>query len=109
MDEAARLCDRLVIMDNGEILAEGSPQELIGEYTGRHIIEVIEPEDDLRAFVRGKNMWQEDLGHRLIIYAADGHDLYRDICNQFENQGCVLRSATLEDVFLKLTGRELRE
>jgi lipooligosaccharide transport system ATP-binding protein len=109
MDEAARLCDQLVIMDNGEILAQGSVQELIGEYTGRHIIEVIEPQDELRAFVRGKDMRQEDLGHRLIIYSADGQDLYREICNHFENNGCVLRSATLEDVFLKLTGRELRE
>ena len=109
MDEAARLCDQIVIMDQGKILAQGSPQSLISEYTGSNIIEVIEPEDDLRAFARAKGVRQEDLGHRLIIYAENGHELYREICNRFTHKSCILRSATLEDVFLRLTGRELRE
>jgi len=63
----------------------------------------------LRAFSREKKVRQEDLGHRLIIYTENGHDLYREICKRFTQESCVLRSATLEDVFLKLTGRELRE
>lgn len=109
MDEAARLCDNLVIMDHGKILAQGSPQSLISEYTGENIIEVAEPEDDLRAFSHEKNVRQEDLGHRLIIYAENGHEFYREICSRFKHKSCILRSATLEDVFLKLTGRELRE
>jgi len=109
MDEAARLCDELVIMDNGKILAQGSPRALIGEYTGHHIIEVAEPGKELLAYVREKDVWQENLGHRLVIYTADEHDLYEDICHRFETKDCVLRSASLEDVFLKLTGRELRE
>jgi len=109
MDEAARLCDNLVIMDHGKILAQGSPQSLISEYTGENIIEVAEPEDDLRSFSRDRKARQEDLGHRLIIYAEDGHGLYREICGRFTHKSCILRSATLEDVFLKLTGRELRE
>lgn len=109
MDEASRLCDNLVIMDHGKILAQGSPQSLISEYTGENIIEVAEPEDDLRAFLRNKKERQEDLGHRLIIYAGDGHELYREISGRFTHKSCLLRSATLEDVFLKLTGRELRE
>jgi lipooligosaccharide transport system ATP-binding protein len=109
MDEAARLCDDLVIMDQGKILAQGSPRSLISEYTGENIIEVAEPEDDLRAFSHAKNMRQEDLGHRLIIYSENSHELYREICGRFSHESCILRSATLEDVFLKLTGRELRE
>lgn len=109
MDEAARLCDNLVIMDHGKILAQGSPQELISEYTGENIIEISEPEDDLRVFFRERKARQEDFGHRLIIYAEDGHALYREICGRFAPKSCILRSATLEDVFLKLTGRELRE
>jgi lipooligosaccharide transport system ATP-binding protein len=109
MDEAARLCDQLVIMDQGKILAQGSPQSLISEYTGSNIIEITEPEDDLRAFSRAKGVRQEDLGHRLIIYAENGHEFYREICDRFTHKTCILRSATLEDVFLKLTGRELRE
>jgi lipooligosaccharide transport system ATP-binding protein len=109
MDEAARLCDDLIIMDHGKILAQGSPQSLISEYTGENIIEVAEPEDDLRAFSREKKVRQEDLGHRLIIYAENGYELYREICGRFTHKSCILRSATLEDVFLRLTGRELRE
>ncbi|PKN37169.1 MAG: ABC transporter [Deltaproteobacteria bacterium HGW-Deltaproteobacteria-2] len=109
MDEAERLCDNLVIMDHGKILAQGSPQSLISEYTGENIIEVAEPEDDLRTFSREKKVRQEDLGHRLIIYAENGHELYQEICGRFAHKSCILRSATLEDVFLKLTGRELRE
>lgn len=109
MDEAARLCDSLVIMDHGKILAQGSPQSLISEYTGENIIEVAEPEDVLRTFSREKKVRQEDLGHRLILYAENGHELYREICSRFTHKSCILRSATLEDVFLKLTGRELRE
>lgn len=109
MEEAARLCDDLVIVDNGNILAQGSPQALISEYTGHHIIEVTEPGKELITYMQEKDVWQENLGHRLIIYAADEHDLYRDLCNRFENKDCVMRSASLEDVFLKLTGRELRE
>ncbi|HBI47334.1 MAG TPA: ABC transporter [Smithella sp.] len=109
MDEAEHLCDNLVIMDRGKILAQGSPQSLISEYTGENIIEVAEPEDDLRTFSREKKVRQEDLGHRLIIYAENGHELYREICGRFTHKSCILRSATLEDVFLKLTGRELRE
>ena len=109
MDEAARLCDDLVIMDHGKILVQGSPQALISEYTGENIIEVAEPEEEMRAFSRERKARQEDLGHRLIIYAENGHELYREICHRFSHKSCVLRSATLEDVFLKLTGRELRE
>ncbi|MDI6742191.1 MAG: ABC transporter ATP-binding protein [Smithella sp.] len=109
MDEAARLCDTLVIMDHGKILAQGSPQSLISEYMGAHIIEIAEPDDALRAFFLDKNERLEDLGHRLIIYTENGHEIYREICNRFTQKSCVLRSASLEDVFLKLTGRELRE
>jgi len=109
MDEAAHLCDEIVIMDQGKILAQGSPQYLISEYAGKDIIEIAEPEDDLRAFFRAKKMRQEDLGHRLIIYTEEGHEFYREICDHFTHKSCILRSATLEDVFLKLTGRELRE
>ena len=109
MDEAARLCDDLVIMDHGKILAQGSPRSLISEYTGGNIIEIAEPEEAIRVFSRERKVRQEDLGHRLMIYADNGYDLYNEICGRFSHKSCVLRSATLEDVFLKLTGRELRE
>jgi len=109
MDEASRLCDRLIIMDHGSILVEGKPLELIRQYVGHDIIEVLEPNQMLRAFVQSRNMEHEDLGHRLIINTGDGNALFREISNAYCEEGCIMRMATLEDVFLKLTGRELRE
>lgn len=109
MDEASRLCDRLVIMDQGSILVEGRPIELIRKHVGHDVIEVADPSDALRRFLRGESLDYEDLGHRLIIYGRDGDKLYRKITGEYCEQGCDLRLATLEDVFLRLTGRGLRE
>lgn len=109
MEEASHLCDRLFIMDHGRVLVEGKPLDLIRQHVGRDIIEVAEPSETLRAFMRSWNLKHEDLGHRLIIYVDDGNALYHEISKDHCTGGCIMRMATLEDVFLKLTGRELRE
>ena len=109
MDEASRLCDRLIIMDHGRILTEGKPMDLIRQYVGRDIIEVVEPGNNLREFVRSRELQHEDLGHRLLIYVEEGNALYRELSKDYCKEGCIMRMATLEDVFLKLTGRDLRE
>jgi lipooligosaccharide transport system ATP-binding protein len=67
------------------------------------------PQERLRRFVRERRWEHEDLGNRLIIYSQDGEDLYRLISRDYCREGCHLRMASLEDVFLKLTGRGLRE
>lgn len=109
MDEASRLCDRLVIMDQGRIIAEGRPAELIKKYVGQDIIEISEPSDTLRKYISSTSLEHEDLGHRIIIYGRDGEKIFRTISREYCNEGCNLRMATLEDVFLKLTGRDLRD
>lgn len=109
MDEAARLCDRLIIMDQGKILVEGKPADLIQEYVGQHVIEVSEPGEELRSHVRAAHLSYEDLGHLLIIYGNHHDQLYHEISSRYCQEGCLMRMATLEDVFLKLTGRGLRE
>lgn len=109
MEEAARLCDRLLIMDRGRILVEGRPRDLIRDHAGKDIIEVGEPGEALRAFVRERGLRHDDLGHRIIIYCDERDRLYREVSEHYCHDGCILRAATLEDVFLKLTGRELRE
>jgi len=109
MDEAARLCDRLIIMDHGRILVEGKPLDLIKKYVGRNIIEVAEPSQALRDLVQSRNLQHEDAGYRLIIYIEDGDRLYNEISKNYCEEGCIMRMATLEDVFLLLTGRGLRE
>jgi lipooligosaccharide transport system ATP-binding protein len=110
MDEAARLCDRLIIMDSGRLLVEGKPAELVRSHVGRHVIEVADPADELTAFLNERGSLFENFGHRLIAYVEDGSSLYREISDRFCGGGnCMMRMATLEDVFLRLTGRELRE
>lgn len=110
MDEASRLCDRLIIMDKGRLLVEGKPDELIRRHVGRHVIEVAEPAEGLPAFLGERGALFENIGHRLVVNVEDGAALYGEIEKRFcEDGGCVMRTATLEDVFLRLTGRELRE
>jgi lipooligosaccharide transport system ATP-binding protein len=109
MDEASRLCDRLIIMDKGRILVEGSPLQLVKKHVGRDVIEVTEPAPEIIKFVESMGLEYENLGHRLIVYGDNCNMLYHDISTNCSHDGCILRMATLEDVFLKLTGRDLRE
>jgi len=109
MEEAARLCDRLVILDQGKILVEGAPAALVREHVGRYVIEVREPDEDLRAYIAGEGFSHEDLGHRLLIYGEEGETNFLKIAEGYRSGGCAMRMAGLEDVFLKLTGRDLRE
>jgi len=109
MDEAERLCDRLLIIDHGRILVEGSPRALIEERIGSTVIEVIAPCDDLRRMLQEREIPHDDLDRRVVIYTNDGDRLYRELLDRHCREGCMLRPATLEDLFLKLTGRGLRE
>jgi lipooligosaccharide transport system ATP-binding protein len=109
MDEASRLCDRLIIMDGGRLLVEGKPAELILSHVGRRILEIVDPAEGLAEFLTQRSVFYESFGHRIIISIGDESDLYREISERFRSGGCTMRMATLEDVFLRLTGRGLRE
>jgi len=109
MDEASRLCDRLIIMDHGKILVEGEPAELVQRYAGDHVVEIVNPGSDARDFVRSRGFTHDMLDHRIIIYGRETERLFDMIGDQFCKETCIKRMATLEDVFLRLTGRELRE
>ena len=109
MDEAARLCDRLIILDKGRLVVEGKPEELIGRHVGRHVLEIANPREDVRAFLRDHNISFESVGRRMIVSLEEGEELCGQIHADFPDAGCVMRMANLEDVFLRLTGRELRE
>jgi lipooligosaccharide transport system ATP-binding protein len=109
MEEASRLCDRLVIFDGGKILVEGSPQDLIAKHAGRHVIEICGPDQSLRDYLKARQVPHDDLGQRIILYTPDGQDISAGIRENFCHEKCTFRNGTLEDVFLRLTGRELRE
>lgn len=109
MEEAERLCDRLVIVDHGEILVEGQPLKLVRERVGHSVLEIAEPDQQVRDFLAGETCRVEDLGNRLLVYLDDGDQLFLRLTREVRTEGCTLRPAGLEDLFLKLTGRELRE
>jgi lipooligosaccharide transport system ATP-binding protein len=109
MEEASRLCDRLIIMDHGKILVQGKPSDLVTQHVDRHVIEVAKPSPELRAFLQSQRLKHDDLGHRLLIYGKESDQLFHTISSRYCKDDCMLRMATLEDVFLRLTGRELRE
>ena len=109
MEEAERLCDRLVIVDHGRILVEGKPAALVQERVGHTVLEIADPDQTLRDFLAREKCRVEDLGSRLLVYLDHGDELFLKLTREVRAEGCMLRPAGLEDLFLKLTGRELRE
>jgi lipooligosaccharide transport system ATP-binding protein len=108
LDEAARLCDRLVIMDNGNILVEGSPAELVRKYVGNEIVEVNKSEDVLSCLQR-ENIPFEIIGDTIQVATESSREVARILFDNCSPHNVMTRPATLEDVFLKLAGRKLRE
>jgi lipooligosaccharide transport system ATP-binding protein len=114
MDEAERLCDRLVILDGGKILAEGAPHELIAEHVGEEVVELRIPPDQESLVTGGLDLdgvQSERAGDVRAFFLGRRSELADKLLAEARRAGapCLLRNATLEDVFLKLTGRELRQ
>ena len=110
MDEAEQLCDRLVVMDRGRIAEEGSPLELIQRLSTREVVELrfadTVPEIDPGIF-NGQVARIEVLPDRLLLYTDDGDALVPTAHDRLQPQSVLVRRSTLEDVFLRLTGRTL--
>jgi lipooligosaccharide transport system ATP-binding protein len=113
MEEAARLCDRLVIMESGLIIAEGSPKELVEEYVSPQVLEFRAPPEileRLRLIAEAAGDAVERSGEALLVFTADGDALMEKVrASGIEVENTVYRQAGLEDVFLQLTGRRLIE
>jgi lipooligosaccharide transport system ATP-binding protein len=112
MDEAEQLCDRLVVMDNAQIVAEGSPRELIDRYSTRDVLELRFPPGfaDTGTDGRFDGLAQrvEVLPDRVLLYTTDGDECSRAVHRRGLNpDSALVRRSTLEDVFLRLTGRRL--
>jgi lipooligosaccharide transport system ATP-binding protein len=110
MDEAEQLCDRLVIMDHGKIAAEGSPLELIRKLSSREVVELRfageAPAIEADAF-GGQVSRVEVLPDRILLYTDDGDALVPVAHERLRPDSVLVRRSTLEDVFLRLTGRTL--
>jgi lipooligosaccharide transport system ATP-binding protein len=110
MEEAERLCDRLAILDRGRVLVLGSPRELIAAHIEPRVVEVHGPGVEQWRVAHGQHLASrtEQVGETVFCYAADDHLLLADLATRPELH-FLHRPANLEDVFLKLTGRELHE
>jgi len=113
MDEAEQLCDHLVVMDKAKIVAEGSPRQLIDQHATREVLE-LRFTDAARAGLNGQLEGLadriEELPDRLLLYTADGERALEQVnARGIAIESALVRRATLEDVFLRLTGRTLVE
>jgi lipooligosaccharide transport system ATP-binding protein len=111
MDEAEQLCDRLVVMDGGKIVAEGSPRLLIERYSTREVVELrfaAESQEDFAGKLVGLGDRLEVLPDRILLYVTDGDAAVAEVHQRALSPASVLvRRSGLEDVFLHLTGRTL--
>jgi lipooligosaccharide transport system ATP-binding protein len=111
MDEAEQLCDRLVIMDQGRIVAEGSPRQLIDQHVEREVVELRFGDgkrDGVESRLEGLGARLEVLPDRILVDTDDGEAAVRAVHERgIEPDSILVRRATLEDVFLNLTGRTL--
>jgi lipooligosaccharide transport system ATP-binding protein len=113
MDEAEQLCDRLIVMDKGKIMAEDSPAQLIKTYSTKEVLEVRFGSDrnqEMIEILRPLAQRIEVLPDRILLYAEDGEQLLEQIAAKgIHPNTSLVRRSSLEDVFLRLTGRTLVE
>ena len=113
MDEAEQLCDRLIVMDKGKIMAENSPAQLIKDYSTKEVLEVRFGSDrnqEMVEILRPLAERIEVLPDRILLYAEDGEHLLEKIAAKgIHPNTSLVRRSSLEDVFLRLTGRSLVE
>lgn len=113
MDEAEQLCERLVVMDRGKIMAEGSPADLIKRFSSKEVLELRfggDKNEEIAQSLEGKGDRIEILPDRLLMYTDNAENLLEDVVNSgFHPRTSLVRRSSLEDVFLRLTGRTLVE
>jgi lipooligosaccharide transport system ATP-binding protein len=114
MEEAERLCDRLVIMDEGRIVADGKPSDLVRQHVGREVLELRLDEGcdpgRLVGSLNGRIQGHDQNEQTLMLYADNAEKVLEELDHDaFPTESALVRRATLEDVFLRLTGRSLRE
>ncbi len=111
MDEAEQLCDRLVVMDHGDFVAEGAPRDLIADHSTREVVELrfaTDSHEGLHDRLSPFAHRVEVLPDRILLYVDDGDEALRQVhAEGIAPLSALVRRSSLEDVFLRLTGRML--
>jgi lipooligosaccharide transport system ATP-binding protein len=110
MDEAEVLCDRILIVDKGKIIEEGAPAELVKKHIGEDVLE-LDYDEKLITILKESfpEARVEKLGDRMQIFTDKPHGVFEEFLKEHPIQNVAIRKANVEDVFLKLTGRGLKE
>ncbi len=110
MEEAAVLSDDLVIMDHGKIVVHGKPDALVAEHVGHAVVEIEDPSEEVIDAVKKQNFRYDTTNRRIVLYLNEDQERPANALRErYHVSSWAMRPATLEDVFLCLTGRELRE
>ncbi len=110
MEEATELCDRVIIMNDGKIIAEGKPRSLVSENLSKWVLRA-EPADEVAKFISRNHIKVEYQieADKIFLFTDKPEDLQTQLMNKLQLKEFVIREASLEDLFLKLTGREIQE
>lgn len=110
MEEATELCDRVTIMNEGKIIAEGNPTELVEQRLSKWVLRT-EPGDKIEDYLRKNHIEVETQreADRIFIFTNEPEELQRKLMDRFKLRETLIREASLEDLFLKLTGRGIQE
>ncbi len=110
MEEAEELCDRTLIMDAGKIIEQGTPTQLIQKHVGEEVMEVDYDEKTMQTLKQNFPQARlETVGERIQVYTNQPHGAFTRFLEDYPQRNATIRTANLEDVFLKLTGRKLRD
>jgi len=110
MDEAAQLCDRIIIMDHGKIIEKGKPTELVKKHVGEEVLEVLYSEEAMECLKQNFPDARIDVvGDKIQVFAHQPRGILAKVLEEAAFKGALIRDSNLEDVFLKLAGRSLRD
>lgn len=110
MDEAAQLCDRIIIMDHGKIIEKGKPAELVNKHVGEEVLEVLHSEEAMECLKQYfPDARIEVVDEKIHVFANKPRGVLAKVLEKVSFKGAVIRDSNLEDVFLKLAGRSLKD